>query len=204
MNVNPFNITTATAQEVRDESARRQECRNRKLPFSGPNTLPHNWKDTPMDAPLLETQTRHMKHRAPDDVTAHAVESGVRLVTLPWECLAPDNTRFVAVKSRNGAPKLLMRKMYREAKKRAGETVKSQVGDQPPLTMKLELRAVFYEPNRHRRDLSNYIKLVHDAMSGLVYEDDSQLSDVHWVRGGIDKEAPRVEITVREVFWPKP
>lgn len=35
-----------------------------------------------------------------------------------------------------------------------------------------------------------------NAMSGICYADDGQLEDERWMKAGIDRENPRIEITV--------
>jgi Holliday junction resolvase RusA-like endonuclease len=33
-------------------------------------------------------------------------------------------------------------------------------------------------------------------MAGTIFEDDSQLHDVRWIRAGVDVDAPRCELTI--------
>lgn len=45
-----------------------------------------------------------------------------------------------------------------------------------------------------RNSCSDYAKLVHDALTGLAFVDDSQLDDVHWIRAGVDIDRPRLSL----------
>lgn len=52
-------------------------------------------------------------------------------------------------------------------------------------------------PDNRRRDLDNVLKATCDAIQhARILEDDSQIVDLHIRRAGIDREAPRVEITM--------
>ncbi len=59
------------------------------------------------------------------------------------------------------------------------------------------LRIVAWMPDARRRDLDNLLKATQDALAAArVYEDDSQIVDLHIRRGGIDRASPRLEITL--------
>lgn len=123
----------------------------------------------------------------------------VQLV-LPWSCLVPDNAKYAAAIKAGGAF-ILLATEYRNAKNKAVEEVERQMTAHRvgrfPKELKLRIEARMFEPNRHkRRDISNYTKLVHDALTGLVYADDSQLDRVLWVRAGVDIDRPRLELEV--------
>jgi crossover junction endodeoxyribonuclease RusA len=57
----------------------------------------------------------------------------------------------------------------------------------------LEIRLYFGD--KRKRDIDNYHKLSLDALSGIVYEDDSQIQRMV-VEKFYDKENPRIEIDV--------
>lgn len=65
-----------------------------------------------------------------------------------------------------------------------------------PLTDELAVSVRFYFKNKRRRDLDNQNKLVLDALTGIVYEDDSQIGELHLVRD-YDAKEPRIVISVR-------
>jgi crossover junction endodeoxyribonuclease RusA len=58
----------------------------------------------------------------------------------------------------------------------------------------LELR--FYRPQR-RGDLDNRLKVLVDALQGVLYTDDKQVKEIHAYLDD-DRERPRVEVTA----WP--
>lgn len=49
---------------------------------------------------------------------------------------------------------------------------------------------------RRKQDIDNYSKLVLDSLSGIVYEDDSQIFNLNIVKF-YDKENPRVELIIK-------
>lgn len=57
--------------------------------------------------------------------------------------------------------------------------------------VKLQIN-IFFGDNR-KRDWDNYHKLSMDALSGIVYQDDSQIVEA-LVKKYVDKENPRIEI----------
>lgn len=63
----------------------------------------------------------------------------------------------------------------------------------PMLRGDVALTMVVYFPNRRRRDLSNTLKVVEDALKGIAYGDDSQVADIH-LRRRYDAANPRAEV----------
>ena len=53
----------------------------------------------------------------------------------------------------------------------------------------------FWFADERRRDLDNCAKAVLDALTGLAWDDDSQVHELHTERG-VDRENPRTEITI--------
>jgi crossover junction endodeoxyribonuclease RusA len=68
---------------------------------------------------------------------------------------------------------------------------------QRALKGELYVAVEFYFATRRRRDLDNQNKLILDALSGIVYEDDSQVAELT-LRRRFDKDNPRIEISI----WP--
>lgn len=61
----------------------------------------------------------------------------------------------------------------------------------------VRVKAIAYLPDRRRRDLDNLGKAVYDALQAAqVFVDDSQIVDAHWVKGPVDRDNPRIEVTV--------
>jgi len=135
-------------------------------------------------------------------VYVHVIEDsfrGFRKVTLPWSVLVPDNERTQPV-IRGKRPFLVLTKKYKGAKAEARKIITQAYAHFPPLTCRVSVDATLYEPNASRtRDISNYEKLVHDSLSGLLYVDDGQIDDLRWHRGHPDIDRPRLEISVTEI-----
>lgn len=72
---------------------------------------------------------------------------------------------------------------------------KEQWGEFPPIQDELEVNIILYFGDKRKRDLDNHLKLVIDALTGVCFEDDSQIIGLH-VYKEYDKENPRVEINI--------
>lgn len=118
--------------------------------------------------------------------------TAIRLV-FPWAVCCPDNRRVGLLGGR-----ALLTTRYRRAKEAATMLVQAQrARASVPAGVPAQLRAVVYFPDARRRDLLNLAKLLHDACAaGGALADDAQLADVQYVRGGVDRAHPRVEITL--------
>lgn len=57
------------------------------------------------------------------------------------------------------------------------------------------LGIVFYFDNKRKNDIDNRLKALLDCMTGILYEDDSQIKELH-VYKKYDKENPRTEIQI--------
>ena len=62
-------------------------------------------------------------------------------------------------------------------------------------TEDIRVSLIFYHDNRRKNDVDNYGKCILDFMSGIIYEDDKQVCELH-IYKGYDKENPRIEIKV--------
>jgi Holliday junction resolvase RusA-like endonuclease len=113
-------------------------------------------------------------------------------LTLPWSCLAHDNHRLTPRFHGKG---LITAPKYREAKANA-ITLLAALWKGGPLIGPVEVRGVAYFPDKRKRDAGNYRKLITDALSGIAYADDQQIHREVWERGPIDRENPRMELTV--------
>lgn len=67
-----------------------------------------------------------------------------------------------------------------------------------PLKGSLEVSIKLFFPDQRRRDWDNWHKLSMDALTGIAYEDDSQIEIAH-VEKFIDRETPRIEIIIKPV-----
>jgi crossover junction endodeoxyribonuclease RusA len=61
----------------------------------------------------------------------------------------------------------------------------------------LSMSVRFFFKTKRKRDLDNQNKLILDALSGIVYEDDSQIDALHLYRR-YDAANPRIEIDVTQ------
>ena len=62
----------------------------------------------------------------------------------------------------------------------------------------VEVGVVAYPPDKRRRDLDNILKCVNDALTHLrAIEDDSLIRRAVQEWGEIDRENPRVEVTIK-------
>lgn len=85
-------------------------------------------------------------------------------------------------------------KLARETKKKMIAEVKDQVGDRQPYKGEVRVELLWYMPDARRRDQDN-LKMVYDSLSGLCYQDDSDIWDRH-ERKFIDRENPRIEVVI--------
>lgn len=65
-----------------------------------------------------------------------------------------------------------------------GEIIKDEVA----------INIIFYVPNK-RSDLDNLLKGTLDCLTGIIYEDDSQITELHVFKEN-DKENPRIVLSV--------
>ena len=112
-------------------------------------------------------------------------------LVLPWDCLTPDNRRFnsrghtLTARYRQGKEKIYLLAM--------GQT-KAPRPVFPSQRVKMELD--FFVPDLRKRDPSNLLKSVCDALEGVLYTDDKQIDALSWERAGLDRDNARVEITL--------
>jgi Holliday junction resolvase RusA-like endonuclease len=115
-------------------------------------------------------------------------------IAFPWGYVLHDNHRFVPAHGRRG---LVASSEYRNAKRAAVGWLTVLWRSRPQLTGDMVLHARCFFPDKRKRDAGNYRKLITDALSGVVYADDSQLVSETWERAGFDKQSPRIEVTLR-------
>jgi len=64
------------------------------------------------------------------------------------------------------------------------------------LTWDLTVTIELYFPDKRKRDWDNWHKLTMDALTWVVWEDDSQIKSAHIYIRDIDRETPRIELTI--------
>lgn len=120
------------------------------------------------------------------------IAHGEMRITLPWSTLITDGNKFGVINGR-----MINTKEFRAAKKRATELAREQLAGRAPLEGPVRFVATLYEPDRRtRRDIVNLGKLVQDSLTKVAYLDDSQIDDARWIRGPVDVDRPRLEITI--------
>jgi crossover junction endodeoxyribonuclease RusA len=117
-----------------------------------------------------------------------AAGAGMMTFTLPFPVSANRYWRTF----RNRVVKSDEARKYQDA---AGWLAKAAGVQEIDGSVGLELR--IYRPQR-RGDLDNRIKVLLDAMQGILYADDGQVSEIHAYLDD-DKHAPRVEVRAWEV-----
>ena len=70
--------------------------------------------------------------------------------------------------------------------------IKEQYKDKP-ITEDLKIAVELWFGTKRKSDIDNFSKLVFDACSGLLWEDDSQIVEANFIKG-YSKENPRIEI----------
>jgi Holliday junction resolvase RusA-like endonuclease len=75
---------------------------------------------------------------------------------------------------------------------------KSQWKGKPLEDDDIEVSITLYFGTKRRADLDNFNKLSLDALTGIAYEDDSQIVALH-LRRAYDKQNPRIEVSLSEL-----
>lgn len=91
-------------------------------------------------------------------------------------------------------PSMYMTKEGKDIKEGYKWEIKSQYRGKPiiqPITVFIK----FFFGTKRKADLDNFNKIVLDSLTGLVYEDDSQIDKLVLTKH-YDKERPRIEIEV--------
>ena len=95
---------------------------------------------------------------------------------------------------RGSFPSMYMNKEGKSLKESYQWQAKSQYKNKLT-TESIKLEVDLYFGTKRRQDIDNFNKLIYDALTGIVWEDDSQIQEVR-TRKLYDKQNPRVEITI--------
>lgn len=116
-------------------------------------------------------------------------------LSIPFHDLVSDNEKYIVAHSR-----IILSKRYRTAKNTIAMLALMVPASKRPLVGKIKLEAVLFEPDLSRtRDPSNFAKLTHDSLQGVLYENDGQIDDLHYKRGGVDADNPRLELVLTPI-----
>lgn len=114
-------------------------------------------------------------------------------LTLPYPVSV--NAAYVPI----GRGKLVLSAEAKQYKRDAGweAVIAFRAKHDEPLTGELGLSVYLFRP-RDSGDIDNPLKLMHDALNGILWNDDAQIVEEHLYKR-IDADSPRVEISVWEV-----
>jgi Holliday junction resolvase RusA-like endonuclease len=122
-------------------------------------------------------------------------------LVLPWSTLVSDNEReeptIIA-----GKPAKRHTAKYREAREKIKQAVTRQLlaaGYALPVyadEVLVERAEIFFPRGHNQPDPLNFAKGVNDALEGLTYHKDAQITEGTWRRAGVDVDAPRCELTL--------
>lgn len=98
---------------------------------------------------------------------------------------------------RGGFPSVYMSKVCKDLKEDYQWQVRGQYKG-AVTTSPLSIKMVIYFGTKRKADIDNFNKLIFDAMTGIVYEDDSQIVELN-IKKSYDKEAPRIELDIKEL-----
>jgi Holliday junction resolvase RusA-like endonuclease len=99
-----------------------------------------------------------------------------------------------------GRPRFARGRIYSPSgpeEKRLREHIRMQMVHKDAYEVDVALKVTFYREDKRRVDLDNMVKLLTDAMNGLVYVDDVQIVDIH-AKKLHDKRNPRTEVEIWE------
>lgn len=114
---------------------------------------------------------------------------------IPGEPVSKERPRVTT--SRGGKSITYTPKKTRAAEVVIGwEVVSQNLGIAMDAELDFRVDVLFVSKSNKRRDIDNMIKLVLDALNGVVYEDDSQVVEIHAVMARGSQEEPRTDIIV--------
>lgn len=114
------------------------------------------------------------------------------MITLPWKVLVADNARHGL-----SGRRIVLTEKYRNALNAASILALMQ-WRAPALKTSVYLNVTLFEPDKRRRDIGNYTKLIADCLTRVAFVDDSQIDELRMVRGSLDRANPRAEITIEQ------
>lgn len=126
---------------------------------------------------------------------------GALTITIPGTPITKKNSQQLVYA---GRPMIIPSKAYKDYRKACLAYI-------PPETKlgidsAVNLRCVYYMPTRRRVDLCNLLEATCDILvdAGVLKDDNSQIVAAHdGSRVDLDREQPRVEITIRRLYGEK-
>lgn len=106
-------------------------------------------------------------------------------------------TKPVPVNQKYGVQRgrMVLQKKYRDAKIALTKEIWVLNSPNQPATEEVIVNVTFYFGNKKKNDIDNCLKILLDAAEGILFEDDSQIVELH-VFKKYNKKNPRIEISV--------
>jgi Holliday junction resolvase RusA-like endonuclease len=106
-------------------------------------------------------------------------------------------TKPVPVNQKYGVQrgKMVLSKKYRETKAALKQEMWALNSPNQPLEEEVAVNIIFFFGNKRANDIDNCIKILLDAAEGVLFKNDSQVTELH-VFKEYCKEDPRIEISV--------
>lgn len=96
---------------------------------------------------------------------------------------------------RGSFPSMYMSKEGKDLKEDYGWQAKSQ-WKRKPIAGEVKMAVDLYFGTKRRQDIDNFNKILYDALTGIVWVDDEQITEV-LTRKFYDKMRPRIEIEIK-------
>lgn len=106
-------------------------------------------------------------------------------------------TKPVPVNQKYGVQRgrMVLQKKYRDSKAALAKEMWVLNSPNKPATEEVSVNVIFYFGNKKKNDIDNCLKILLDAAEGILFENDSQITELH-VFKEYDKKNPRTEISV--------
>lgn len=88
-------------------------------------------------------------------------------------------------------------KEAKEAQEAMAWEARSQFKDKP-LSCSISVSITFFWPDMRRHDIDNGLKLLFDSLTGIVWDDDSQICNL-CITKTVDRGNPRIEMVIESL-----
>lgn len=117
------------------------------------------------------------------------------MITLTGE---PKSTQTIyRYACRGSFPTMYMTKVGKDIKEQYSLEAKSQ-WKKEPIKGDIKMWVTLYFGTKRVHDIDNFSKLLLDSLTGIVYEDDVQIQELH-IKKEFDKSNPRIELETVEI-----
>jgi len=100
--------------------------------------------------------------------------------------------------SRGSFISVYMTREGKDIKEKYVREILTQYREREPTAERIEVEIDLFFGDKRTRDIDNFNKLILDALSGIVYEDDKQIQKLT-ITKNYDKEYPRAEIIIHKI-----